>query len=446
MSRKVFISFLGTTPYLNCNYVLDNKQVDDVRYIQEALLRLYATEWSEQDEVLIFITDDARTKNWDDNPNAEEPKREGLNSRLNKLKANGFKPSIRAVHIDDAGSEAEIWNIFTTVYSQLQEGDQIYFDVTHAFRSIPMFAMVLFNYAKFLKKTSLKAIHYGAFEKLGNFQAVQQMPLGQRNAPVVDLTSFATLMEWNSAADRFINYGDANEISRLAAEHVIPIKKESQGADINAGAISALGRYLPKHVQDIRTCRSFQLMNGDNARIVGDSINNIKDTLIKPFDPIFSIIRDEIKPFLVTEKIEKLFAAVQWCIDKDHVQQGITLLNELVVTIICNARQLDFDDIEKRTVISSLLNVTASETNEEEWKPILTENMELVRELQRIPILGGLSKVYGRISGVRNDLNHAGMNDKPSKADAFSNRLREFYDEVCALYQSGSGKTGLSKK
>ena len=90
--------------------------------------------------------------------------------------------------------------------------------------------------------------------------------------------------------------------------------------------------------------------------------------------------------------------------------------------------------------------MTASETNEEEWKPILTENMELVRELQRIPILGGLSKVYGRISGVRNDLNHAGVNDKPSKADAFSNRLREFYDEVCALYQSGSGKTGLSKK
>ena len=181
-----------------------------------------------------------------------------------------------------------------------------------------------------------------------------------------------------------------------------------------------------------------QLMKGENARIVGGAIESIEDTLIKPFDPIFSIIKDEIKPFLVQEKIGKLFASVAWCIEKDHVQQGITLLNELVVTIICDACGLDLDDIEKRTVVSSLLNVVAQGIGESEWKSILTENMTLVREIESKQVFGGLCQVYANISGVRNDLNHAGMSDKYSDAAFFSKKLRSFHDQVREIYVSGS--------
>lgn len=439
MGRKVFISFLGTSPYLSCNYVLGDKRVEGVRYIQEALLRLYAMDWREGDEVMVFLTAEARSRNWLDNPRAESPLEvAGLGTRLEWMKQEGFKPTIKAVDIHDAGTEKEIWDIFTTVYQQLQVGDEIYFDVTHAFRSIPMFAIVLFNYAKFLKGTSLKAIHYGAFEKLGCIADVKKMAVEQRDAPVVDLTAFVSLQEWTSAADRFINYGDASEISRLATGQLAPINRETQGKDINAKSISTLGKYLSLHVQDIRTCRSMQLMKGDNARIVGGAIESIEDTLIKPFDPIFSIIKDEIKPFLVQEKIGKLFASVAWCIEKDHVQQGITLLNELVVTIICDVCGLDLDDIEKRTVVSSLLNVVAQGIGESEWKSILTENMALVHEIQSKKVFGGLCQVYANISGVRNDLNHAGMSDKYSDAAFFSKKLRSFHDQVREIYVSGS--------
>ncbi len=64
MGRKVFISFLGTSPYLSCNYVLGDKRVEGVRYIQEALLRLYAMDWREGDEVMVFLTAEARSRNW----------------------------------------------------------------------------------------------------------------------------------------------------------------------------------------------------------------------------------------------------------------------------------------------------------------------------------------------------------------------------------------------
>ena len=38
----------------------------------------------------------------------------------------------------------------------MQDGDELYFDLTHGFRYLPMLVMVLINYSKFLKYAAEK--------------------------------------------------------------------------------------------------------------------------------------------------------------------------------------------------------------------------------------------------------------------------------------------------
>ena len=66
--------------------------------------------------------------------------------------------SFQAVHIPEGKSTEEMWELFEVIYSQLQEGDELYLDITNSFRYLPMLLVVLVNYAKMLKNVTVKAI------------------------------------------------------------------------------------------------------------------------------------------------------------------------------------------------------------------------------------------------------------------------------------------------
>ena len=155
MARKVFVSFLGTNNYLNTHYELNGEVSKPVRFIQDALIDFICKEWTENDLILIFCTggeNGSEKLNWFDNGHtrfneSENLERVGLQTIINNKNLNA---QVSNKIIPEGFSEDEIWNIFDIVYEQLKENDEIYFDVTHAFRSIPMFSTVLFNYAHFM--------------------------------------------------------------------------------------------------------------------------------------------------------------------------------------------------------------------------------------------------------------------------------------------------------
>ncbi|MFQ5561038.1 MAG: TIGR02221 family CRISPR-associated protein, partial [Nitrospinota bacterium] len=204
---KVFISFLGTGKYCECNYALKGKTVHGVRYIQEALLDLLSCDFTQSDRALIFTTKEAEAKNWT----------EKLEKRLSPF---GKRFSVENVSVPDGGSEKEIWEIFTIVFNTLKEGDDVILDITHGFRSLPMLSIVLLNYARFLKRINVRGIYYGAFEALGNRSEVEKIPLSERNAPVFDLTSFDVIQQWGFASENFVNYGNAEKVSELLEKSI----------------------------------------------------------------------------------------------------------------------------------------------------------------------------------------------------------------------------------
>lgn len=166
MARKLFISFLGTGFYEECVYHDSENSYPRSRFIQCATLeQVGARQWGAEDAVRIFITDRSKTANWDkaittrQNFKKEEMPYTGLEMEIEAMQ---LKANVAAVHVPDGKDEAEMWQIFQIVFGEIGEGDELFIDLTHAFRYLPMLVLVLSNYAKFLKHTkTMSDIAYG---------------------------------------------------------------------------------------------------------------------------------------------------------------------------------------------------------------------------------------------------------------------------------------------
>jgi CRISPR-associated Csx2 family protein len=259
---NIYLSFLGTNDYLEGTYYYEDQEITEVRFVQEAIVQLFCSHYSKVDRLIFFLTDDAKSKNWldgyykDNNGNL----RPGLYQRL---KALTLAPAINAVRIEDGKNETDIWKIFQAVFNNIDPGDHIIFDITHAFRSLPMLAMVILPYAQVLKDITVKGIYYGAFEVLGPLYEAKKLSPKQRRAPIFNLTPFSALLDWTLAIDRFLGAGDAAPVHKLAKCYWQP--KLLQGKDLCADRVRKLADNLAAFSKNLGTCRCRDIFSSSAA-------------------------------------------------------------------------------------------------------------------------------------------------------------------------------------
>jgi CRISPR-associated DxTHG motif protein len=439
---RTFISFLGTNDYLDCNYYnpeqLDSC-IDGVRFVQEATLRLQCNSWDENDQICIFTTDLAWSANWKDNGHLDRktgnPKpSDGLEKRLLGL---GLKPLIRQVAIPSGNTQAEIWEIFEKVYDTLRENDDLVFDVTHAFRSIPLLALVILNYAKVMKKIRLSGIYYGAFEVLGNPTEAIKIEPEKRNVPLLDLTALDQLLEWTFAVDRFLEAGDARHMHQLAAEIAREKLKGSKGKDPEAQALKRIANSLISFSRAMTTCRGMEITHAADALKNSLSYDGPFQS-VHPLRPLFQKVRENIDPF-GRGKVFDGIEAVRWCHDHNLIQQGYTILEEVILTGLLElAGERDSFSLNTRKVAAQALNILIKkiEYDEKKWEKEARENRSMTLNIHNIlktlefePLI----KISDRISQLRNDLNHAGHNHNAirlNKADEFKSTLLALINEI----------------
>lgn len=236
--------------------------------------------------MLIFTTEEAHEKNWIDNGQKDRDNKmiqcEGLDTRLGLL---NMSAGIKEVRIPTGKKEEEIWDIFSTIVNELEEEDELYLDIIHAFRSLPLLATVIINYAKVVKNIQVKAISYGAMEAVGTVWQVEQMDIEQRNIPVFNLLPFDQLLDWSSAIDRFIAAGDATGIKGLTSANVILRKKEVRGPDKDADSLKNMADALDGFSKTLAACRGKSIVrDGDMLK---KAIREVKEQqLVKPLTPL----------------------------------------------------------------------------------------------------------------------------------------------------------------
>ncbi|MBW6536421.1 MAG: TIGR02221 family CRISPR-associated protein [Mariniphaga sp.] len=427
MARKVFMSVLGTGFYEPCSYYLNDREKNiHTRFIQEATIRFFCSDWGENDQIVIFTTNKALTANYESsitkrkNSNNETTSYSRLAAILENL---NLKVPFRNEMIKDGNDENEIWEVFTTIYNQLNEDDEVYFDITHSFRYLPMLLLILLSYSEYLKKTSIKSITYGNFEVSKNNNGL---------APIMDLMPLVLLKDWSVAANNFESFGEVRLISSLCQDSLKPILREAKGSDKVATSVNSFSKELPGFVSLLKTCRGTEIISGEKALSLENKIAEIEETSLVPFNPIFARIKSQINRFASHDNIKNGFVAVEWCINNGLMQQGLTMLQETITSIICNSEGLDIVNEKNRTIISSVFNIIGQKIPENEWvgECAKTENIELTQKLCNNSLLLSLVNDYINLSNFRNDMNHSGMRNNPVKASNFENNLKQIFCSV----------------
>lgn len=409
MGRKVFISFLGASKYVETYYLIENQKSEYVTFVQEALTDFYCKDWPENSKIYIFLTKTAKANNWDDTKNI------GLGTTLSKK---SYAEFVETCSIPEGFSEDEIWEIFDIVFNKIQDNDEIYFDVTHAFRSIPMFSSVLFHYSQFMKNTTLVKVSYGAFEKLGPSHLVRQMPPELRVAPVIDLSNIIALQEYTEMANSLVSFGRFGKISDVltkSGENSLIIKDLS-------GAIEKLDNYIATNrLSNIEDGKVINRIKGDIKALKKIKINNATKNVIKKLE-------SELKDFHSTKTNLNIKAAVEWAKRFNMLPQAYTLGQEFIISL--SAEKLknlgycakNIGDKKFRTFVSSLLQISDEDIENRNFKGELAENSELTISLLNLEWVRSIKPHFIVLSNHRNYINHA-------KADVDYNEFITNFDK-----------------
>ena len=341
------ITFLGTGNYESANYRW-NDQTHETPFVQEAFVH-----WLQPEVTCVLLTEGARAKHWND-----------LRRRLQ-----GHTQTIE-IDIPDGKSEAELWQIFAAISDAVQDGEEIVFDITHGFRSLPMIAMLTIAYLKQVKGVIVQYVLYGAYEARDD-----------QGAPVFDLTPFADLLDWLVAAKMFTATGNSSELGHL-------IREVQNNAYRNRGAY---GENLPRALKNFGM--ALEEVSDDLllARVpnLPDSIRKLAqrqseaDTEVSQWTPPLTLLLDKIAatyaPFQ-DDSLPTQAALIRWYLDHNHIMQAVTLAREWVVSDYARQKSLSRGDAEAE------LNQRANNQ----------ENDELVQ-------------LWSSIRNIRNDLAHCGF-------------------------------------
>ncbi|MBZ4683974.1 MAG: CRISPR-associated protein DxTHG motif protein [Fusobacteriales bacterium] len=99
------------------------------------------------------------------------------------------------------------FDIIMQIEEFLEDGDEIYIDISHSFRSLSFYSMIILNYLQNISTKNIKinGIYYGMLDVVNE--------LGY--APIVDLNILYEAINWIKGAHVFKNYGNSYLLSDL---------------------------------------------------------------------------------------------------------------------------------------------------------------------------------------------------------------------------------------
>lgn len=425
MSRRVFLSVLGVAFYETCRYRKDDFTGSETLFVQKSLLEYLQQQenWGgDSDLVLMLLTDLARKNNWDKNLKTrfcakfqKEVAYQGLEKILLDMNL-----SYRDIAIPDGKDSDEMWEIFEVIFDELQDGDELYLDITNSFRYLPMLLVVLVNYAKLLKNVKVKAIFYGNYEARDKESNI---------APIMDLLPLSVLQDWTLAASDYLRYGQVEKLFELSESSLLPILRNTETRTKDAEKLRSFVTKLKEMVEERTTCRGYAIVGSKNVRKLKCTASEIQKVTIVQLRPIFEKIKQSLNDFDAKENVLNCIKAAKWCCDNKLYQQATTMLEEGLGTFLCCHYQLDYRKMANRDAIFGCISIKTQNKDIEENKA----NKELVEKILADDSVWGnkaFVTILQKILELRNDYNHAGFKKNPFSAQKVIETIEELLDGI----------------
>lgn len=471
--KKHFIAVLGTGLYQPCTYYYGEQECG-TKFVQEAVLKLACGELCPADRITICLTDGARSRNWEDRLYTQREIADGRGGEGETYR--GLHPTLEACLADVPGvkieekdiatgkNNREIAGMFSDIYETIGEDEEIYFDITHGLRNIPMLVLSILEYAKVTKRISIGGIYYGAFE------VSEEVPGSQeKRVPVYDLTFYHTILNWANAANSFIKYGHANEIKNLAGEKFGIISQNNRGKKKNIKELSGNLNNVASKLSGF----SLSLETGRGNTEGPDNMKNCYERYVAEQKTTSGNLVEEYYPFReLLEQIERKMegfkgaetnfevgmAAVDWCVDNHMTQQGYTALDETVKTFLCEKLEVPqnqefWREAVVKRLCSTLFEVVREDRKEQErrfesWKSGLERADKGTDEERREGLKKGeelfgwivekedakkLVQLMNTIGIKRNDVSHFGFTSNSAKSVDLSRDLKVLAEDFKQL-------------
>lgn len=415
MGVKLF-AFLGIVDYTETEYYLGDESIEKsykTKFAQEAIVKIL--EIAEL-EVIVFTTDEAYKRNW-------IPKDEGLKSRLENANT-----KFKNVMIPSGKSNDEIWQIFDLVYKNIEANDEIYVDITHSLRSIPIVFMSVLNHAKITKECHIKRILYGAYEAKGD----------DNRTPIFDLTLFDKITDWSLGVGQLISTGESEKFCLAAKETINPLKAQTKGKDELINLTEKCAKIISDFYTDLKLTQGQSIQkNGVELKNVLSEIKELnKDERleIKPFYNILEKIENQVSFFEEDNLINNTLECAKLCVKFGKYQQVYTFLLENVINYLCLKAELDCGNSDDRDKVDRIIKeknplIKSKKTYgereisnaEEKEKQHLKDKLEFITE--------DMAKYHYDLGQYRNTLNHAGFRkDTPAK-EKIQYKINSFMDK-----------------
>ena len=196
-------------------------------------------------------------------------------SKINIEKFNKkFEGRVKAIVTKFGINENEIFenfNLIMQIGEMLSDGDEVYIDITHSFRSSAMWMFLIMNYITDVldKKINIVKITYGMFEAGRDIPRENARP--KKRAPIVDLKAFYDLMKWIKGANEFKSYGNSYGLLEIMEDKEVKnsIKDFSDGLNLNyVGTIK-------QNIQSLGKLRDqINMLEGPGKLIIPNVVEN----------------------------------------------------------------------------------------------------------------------------------------------------------------------------
>lgn len=376
---KILITLLGTgktadgeqdkNEYIGTDYIIDKKTYKNKKFVSSAIIEHFDIEkvfiigtnvsmWdniadyfeADEDVVLDILEEKERRKLSEESLNR-------VNDAINKkLSSSGSKCYI----IKDADNEDTLWSMFEKlleIIELLKKEDEVYFDITHLFRTVSVMTMIMADLGISTEKFKLGGLFYGLLKK-------------EKPSPIMDLKIFFEFLKWNKAVYNLKKFGNSSELKALISENVHE-KEVVNGFTDFSDALS---------VADIGAMqKSIKILKGRMTHFREHEKRLIK-FIAKDLD-------DFIKRFSKEDEVDFLFELTKWYTGNQNYALAYLTLAEATVSMVCKQNNLPLDTKDGRQKAKDILYSYG------DWRSASKKQQKL-------------NEVYRKITDIRNAIAH----------------------------------------
>jgi len=238
--------------------------------------------------------------------------------KFNKILKNGSKSIIINYGLNDN----ELWfnfEKFLEIEKLIENGDEIFLDITHSFRSLSIMSFVMAQFSSTIsnKNFKIKGLYYGMFEYSYENNGI---------TPIVDIKLLLEIQEWIKAIDAIKKYSDFNPL--VALLETAGIEKNVNNAFIQ----------LNNTISMANMAAMKEFITNANKKITAIENSNNK---------IIALLSPEIKN--IVEELDKKkmsdfqFALAKWFYKNRNYAMSYMALAEAVVTKVCETKYSKYD-------------------------------------------------------------------------------------------------------